>query len=209
MGEFMINFENRFKLSTWIEAIDFTQFHISGGCVVNCLCKQPFPDTATEPVDVNFNGDSLDQFDDAVAQVFANLTSITLKNGRLPPTLTKKNNGVCRVTLSPDVALHFNFKYITEDADPISYVLHSSDLDVSQAAFTGQMSGETRKTSPILLQVTVCCARLHSYKQWRRNHSCAIQCMEACTNLFSTGLLVTANVDLLSSNLLHSTVCLT
>ena len=205
----MINFENRFKLSTWIEAIDFAQFHISGGCVVNCLCKQPFPDTATEPVDVNFNGDSLDQFDDAVAHVVANLTWITLKNGRLPPTLTKKNNGICRVTMSPDVALHFNFKYITEDADPISYVLHSSDLDVSQAAFTGQMSGKTRKTSPILLQVTVCCARLHSYKQWRRNHSCAIQCMEACTNLFSTGLLVTANVDLLSSNPLHSTVCIT
>ena len=136
----MVNFESRFKCSTWIEAIDLTQFHISGGCVVNCLCKQPFPDTSTEPVDVNFNGDSFDQFDDAVALVFANLTSIMLKNGRALATLIKQNNGVYRVSLSSDVVLHFIFKGVTEDVDRISHVLHGSDLDVSQAAFTGQIN---------------------------------------------------------------------
>lgn len=96
---------------------------------------------------MNFNGDSFDQFDDAVAQIFANLTSITRKNGRLPATLMKKSNGVCRVTLSSGVVLHFNFKDITEDANPISHVLHGSDLDVSQAAFTGQINWKSRTNS--------------------------------------------------------------
>ncbi|CAF3461355.1 unnamed protein product, partial [Rotaria sp. Silwood2] len=74
IAEFMMNFENRFKSSVWIEAIDFTKFHISGGCVVNSLCKQPFPDTFIEQIDINFNGNSHNEFIDAVANAFTNLT---------------------------------------------------------------------------------------------------------------------------------------
>ncbi|CAF3478219.1 unnamed protein product [Rotaria socialis] len=101
MTEFMKNFENRFKSSVWIEAIDFTKFHISGGCIVNSLCEQPFPDTTTEQIDINFNGNSFNEFDEAVAN------------------------------------LQFNFKDVPEITNPMSYVLHSSDIDISQVAFTG------------------------------------------------------------------------
>jgi hypothetical protein len=135
--EFMIHFENRFKCSAWVAAIDFTKFHISGGCIVNCLCKQPFTDTSTEPIDVNFNGSSFDQFDDAVAKVFTNLASILLNHGLPCATLTKQNNGVYSMILPFDVVLRFIFKGIIGNTDPVSYILHSSDLDVSQVAFTG------------------------------------------------------------------------
>jgi hypothetical protein len=87
----MMNFESRFKSSVWIEAIDFAKFHISGGCIVNSLCKQPFSDTSIEQVDINFNGNSFNEFDDAVANVFTNLTSTLSENGhRLSTSLIKK-----------------------------------------------------------------------------------------------------------------------
>jgi hypothetical protein len=134
----MTNFENRFKSSVWIEAIDFNKFHISGGCIINSLCKQPFPDTAAEQVDINFNGDSFNEFDDAVANIFANLTSILSKNdNHLHATLIKNGNGSYNAVLPFNIQLRFNFKNVPEKTDPVSYVLHSSDVDISQVAFTG------------------------------------------------------------------------
>jgi len=132
-----MNFETRFKSSTWIEAIDFNKFHISGGCVVNIVCKQPFSDIATEQIDINFNGHSFSEFDDAVAIAFANLTSILSKKGSFGLKLTKKANGGYNVILPFDIKLQFNYKDVPGEADPVSYVLHSSDLDISQVALIG------------------------------------------------------------------------
>lgn len=136
--EFMMNFESRFKLSSWIESIDFTKFHISGGCIVNSLCKHPFTDTAIEPVDINFNGNSFHEFDAAVFNAFTTLLSIVSKeNHHSNTTLTKRSNG-SYIIISPfNVQLQFNFKDIPDKTDPVSYVLHSSDIDISQVAFTG------------------------------------------------------------------------
>jgi hypothetical protein len=138
MADFMTNFQTRFKYSLWIEAIDFNKFHISGGCIVNSLCNQPFPDTTTEEVDINFNGNSFEEFDDAVSNVFVNLASILSKNGHhLSATLIKKSNGSYNAILPFDTKLRFNFKDIPEKTNPVTYVLHSSDLDISQVVFTG------------------------------------------------------------------------
>ena len=138
IAEFMMNFKIRFKSSVWIEAIDFTRFHISGGCIVNCLCKQPFPDTIIEKVDINFNGNSFDEFDEAVNSAFVNLASILSKNDRhLNATLVKKNKSVYNAILPFEIKLRFNFKDIPENTNPVSFVLHCSDLDISQVAFTG------------------------------------------------------------------------
>ncbi len=138
IDEFMMNFEMRFKSSLWIEAIDFNKLHISGGCIANSLCKQPFPDTATEQVDINFNGGSFNEFDAAVANVFANLTSILSKNDdHLHATLIKNGNGSYNAVLPSNIQLRFNFKNVPDKTDPVSYVLHSSDVDISQVAFTG------------------------------------------------------------------------
>lgn len=137
-AEFMKNFDNRFKSSLWIEAIDFKNFHISGGCLVNSLCKQPFSDTNTEKIDINFNGNSFNEFDNAVTNLFAHLKFILSKKiDQTQATLVKKNNGSYDAILPFDVQLQFNFKNVPDETDPVSYVLHSSDLDISQIAFTG------------------------------------------------------------------------
>jgi hypothetical protein len=135
----MMNFESRFKSSVWIEAIDFAKFHISGGCIVNSLCKQPFSDTSIEQVDINFNGNSFNEFDDAVANVFTNLTSTLSENGHhLSTSLIKKGSSIYNAILPFDIKLQFDFKDVPEKTDSVSYVLHCSDLDVSQVAFTGE-----------------------------------------------------------------------
>jgi hypothetical protein len=135
----MMNFESRFKSSVWIEAIDFTQFHISGSCIVNSLCKQPFPDTGIEQVYINFKGNSFNEFGNAVADVFAKLTSILSKNDHhLSATLIKKSSSIYNAILPFDIKLRFNFKDVPERTDPVSYVLHCSDLDISQVVFTGE-----------------------------------------------------------------------
>ncbi|CAF1482333.1 unnamed protein product [Rotaria magnacalcarata] len=138
MTEFMKNFENRFKSSVWIEAIDFTKFHISGGCIVNSLCEQPFPDTNIEQIDINFNGNSFNEFDEVVANVFANLTLILSKNGHhLSAKLIKKSSSIYNAILPFDIKLKFNFKDVPEITNPVSFVLHSSGIDISQVAITG------------------------------------------------------------------------
>ncbi|CAF3472874.1 unnamed protein product [Rotaria sp. Silwood1] len=139
ISEFMTNFEIRFKASSWIKAIDFNKFHISGGCIVNSLCKHSFPDTTIEKVDINFNGNSFHEFEDAVDNVYTDLTKIMSKNNHyLSTTLVKKSNGGYIIVLPFNIQLQFNFKNVPNNTNPVSYVLHSSDIDVSQVAFTGE-----------------------------------------------------------------------
>ena len=137
--QFMANFETRFKSYEWIEAIDFNKFHISGGCIVNSLCCEPFLDTSDQQVDVNFNGTSYAVFEDAVGNTFANLTSAIAKktDHYSGITLIKKDNGVYIVKLPFGIALSFHFKYVPAGTAPISYILHSNDIDISKIAYTG------------------------------------------------------------------------
>jgi hypothetical protein len=144
MDGFMANFDSCFKCSTWIEAIDFKKFHISGGCILHGLRNQMLPGAPNTPIDINFNGDSLDEFEDAVLTVFYNLASVLLKKGQSYATLNKTNDGAFSVQLPFDVKLLFIFKDIPGTTDPVSYVLHSSDIDISQIAFTGQKAHEKR-----------------------------------------------------------------
>ncbi|CAF0869286.1 unnamed protein product [Adineta steineri] len=138
ISEFIMNFEDRFKLFTWIKAIDFNKFHISGGCIVNCLCKHPFSDTVIEMVDINFNGNSFHEFNDAVHNIYVDLMKIMSEKNYSPnTTLVKKSNGGYIIELPFNIQLQFNFKNVPNNTNPISYVLHSSDIDVSQVAFTG------------------------------------------------------------------------
>ncbi|CAF4409882.1 unnamed protein product, partial [Adineta steineri] len=133
-----MNFEDRFKLFTWIKAIDFNKFHISGDCIVNCLCKHPFSDTTIEMVDINFNGNSFHEFNDAVNTIYVDLMKIMLEKNYSPSTiLVRKSNGGYIIELTFNIQLQFNFKNVPNNTNPISYVLHSSDIDVSQVAFTG------------------------------------------------------------------------
>ncbi|CAF3846636.1 unnamed protein product, partial [Adineta steineri] len=122
---------------------DFNKFHISGGCIVNSLCKQPFSDTTAQQVDINFNGHSFHEFnsfyefDNDVAFTFSNLKSIMFKNGYFDVELTKKANGSYIIILPFNVTLQFNYKDVPIGTDPVSYVLHSSDLDITQVALKG------------------------------------------------------------------------
>ena len=105
--------------------------------MVNCLCHVPLEDTDLEAVDVNFSGNSVAQFDDAVVEIFAKLTSVTSNNGHMCPMLTKNSNGTYSVGLPSQLQLRFIHKDVSWNEDPINYVLHSSDLDISQLAWTG------------------------------------------------------------------------
>ena len=139
IAQFMTNFESRFKSSEWIEAIDFNIFHISGGCILNSLCCEPFLDTCDQQVDVNYNGDSYDEFKHAVVDTFANLTSIISKKigHQTYNELIKKDNGIYIAKLHFGVTLCFRFKRVSDVTTPISYALHSSNIDISQIAYTG------------------------------------------------------------------------
>jgi len=135
----MVNFERRFKSDLWMKAIDFGKFHIAGGCIVNSLCNEPFPDIVSQQIDINFHGSSYSDFDDAVTKVFVNLTAMLSHHGHhSSATLTKKGSCVYNAILPFDVKLRFNFKDIPDDINPVSYALHGSDIDVTQVAFTGQ-----------------------------------------------------------------------
>ena len=105
---------------------------------MSCLCNQPFADSSTESLDINFNGDLFSQFDDAVAEVFTHLTTFVLKNAQPCPILMKKSSGHYNVSLSSSVSLEFHLKCVFVRTDPVSYALHSSDVDISQVAFTGE-----------------------------------------------------------------------
>ena len=105
----------------------------------------PFVDTDSEAVDINFNGNSVAQFDDAVIEIFAKLTSVASNNGHMCPMLAKKSNGTYSVVLPSQVQLRFIHKDVSGNGDPINYVLHSSDLDISQVAWTGETSRRREK----------------------------------------------------------------
>ena len=139
ISEFMQNFENRFKASSWLQAIDFNSFHISGGCIVDSLCEQSPAGGLTQHVDINFNGNCFKKFDDAVNNICAQLMKSASKSDHgSNVTLVKKSNGSFTFEVDPKVQLHFHFKNAPDETNAVSYVLHSSDIDVSQVAFTGK-----------------------------------------------------------------------
>lgn len=138
MDEFLANFESRFHTSLWIPAINFNDFHVSGGCILNSLCKTPFFDTNMQMVDINFHGNTFQEFDMAVYTVFTSLSMMTTTdNGNPSIIIKKKANGSYIVTLPCKIQLQFNFKDVPPMANPVSYTLHSSDIDISQIALTG------------------------------------------------------------------------
>ena len=139
IAEFISNFESRCKASLWMHAIDFNSFHISGGCIVDSLCKHPPESVAVANVDINFNGDLFCKFQSAVNHAYADLVKIPPKDGVLSNmTLMKKRDGSYIIALLPNIQLKFNFKNVPGNTDSVSYVLHSSDIDASQIAFTGE-----------------------------------------------------------------------
>ncbi|CAF4109602.1 unnamed protein product [Adineta steineri] len=60
-----------------------------------------------------------------------------LKNGYFDIELTKKANGSYIIILPFNITLQFNYKDVPIGTDPVSYVLHSSDLDITQVALKG------------------------------------------------------------------------
>jgi hypothetical protein len=148
MAEFLTNFENRYKASLWMQTIDFKNFHISGGCIVDSLCKDISAGKMTESVDLNFNGRSFHEFESGINHVYDKLAQTLSKNGHFPAAvLVKKDNGSYTIVLQSDIRLQFNFKNVPDMAKPVSYVLHSSDIDASQVAFTGKTNRNEQEST--------------------------------------------------------------
>lgn len=138
MDEFLSNFESRFHSSEWLPAINFDHFHVSGGCVLNSLCKTRFFDTDVQIIDINFHGNTFQDFDTAVLNVFSSLSIMTTSdNENSAIILKKKDNGSYILTLPCKSQLQFNFKDVPVMTNPVSYILYNSDIDITQVAFTG------------------------------------------------------------------------
>lgn len=147
IAAFMKNFETCFKASLWIQAINFQSFHISGGCIVDSLCKHSPTGNLAESVDINFNGNSFFEFDVAVNLVHADLVKIqSKKNSFSSVTLVKRSSACYIIALLPTIQLRFNFKNVSDNMSSVSYVLHSSDIDASQIAFTGEKISDQSAT---------------------------------------------------------------
>ncbi|CAM4962682.1 unnamed protein product [Rotaria socialis] len=136
--EFKHNLADRFLSDTWLRAIDFSKWAIVGGCVLNALCRSPFSDTKQQDVNlVYYANDTLD-FKKSIDVTVNNLHKLVsqdfcneIKVERVPGTPDYN------VFLPCNVRLKFTWAPIGNSKNPLSYILHSFDMDICQIAFTG------------------------------------------------------------------------
>lgn len=139
VDEFKQNLANRFSSATWLEAIDFAKLAIAGGCVLNALCRMPFPDTKKQDVNLIYYGDDASDFRNTIEATLNRLNemfSADMKNQikieNIPGTAHHN------VFLPGNVILNFSKEYTRNSKKSLSHILHNFDIDISQVAFTGK-----------------------------------------------------------------------
>ena len=134
--EFEQNLVTRFTSDAWIGAIDFSKWVIVGGCVLNALCRLPFPDTKQQDINfVYYRNDILD-FKKSIDLFVSNLKKLVsqdmqneIKMERIPGTPDYN------VFLSRHIRLKFAWTNIGNSKYPVSHILHNFDMDICQVAF--------------------------------------------------------------------------
>ncbi len=138
VDEFKMNLEVRFSSVLWLEAIDFSKFVIAGGCVLNALCKLPFPDTKGQDVNLIYYTDNLSDFEITVQNTIDDLKKIISSNPTNAIKIEKVPGSSCyNVFLPCNVRLNFSTISVGNSKQTISHILHNFDIDISQVAFTG------------------------------------------------------------------------
>lgn len=107
IDEFKQNLANRFFSATWLESIDFSKLIIVGGCVLNALCRVPFPDTEQQDINLIYYADDTSDFANTIRTTVARLNAMLsadlkfqIKVERIPGTNHYNVFLPCNVTLN-------------------------------------------------------------------------------------------------------------
>ena len=73
LNEFRDNLTARFFASEWLQAVDFSQFAIVGGCILNALCRTPFLDTNAQDINILYCGHNYSEFEEGVESMVSRL----------------------------------------------------------------------------------------------------------------------------------------
>lgn len=137
--EFKQNLVTRFTSDVWLSSIDFSKWVIVGGCVLNALCRSPFPDTKQQDINLVYCLHDILDFKKSIDLVVSNLKKIV-------PQDIRNEIKVERIPGTPDynvflpccVRLNFAWTSIGNSKNPLSHILHNFDMDICQVAFTGK-----------------------------------------------------------------------
>jgi hypothetical protein len=139
MKEFKQNLATRFSSDVWLGTIDFSKWAIVGGCVLNALCRSPFPDTKQQDVNLVYYVNNILDFKTSIDITVNNLNKIVsqdLRNEIKVERILGTPN--YNVFLPGCVRLHFSWTGIGNSKNPLSHILHNLDMDICQVAFTGK-----------------------------------------------------------------------
>ena len=141
MNEFRQNLMIRFSSSLWLEVIDFSKMAIVGECVLNSLCESPFTDIRQQEVNIIYYGGNTIHFKRTIETTVKSLNKI-LSLALLEEVRAERICGTPAydVFLPCDVQLNFSWVCIENSKNPLSHILHTSDMDICQVAFIGKIA---------------------------------------------------------------------
>ena len=140
VDEFKQNLAIRFSSATWLGAIDFTKLVIVGGCVLNALCRVPFPDTKKQDINLIYYANDTSDFENVIrttVNLLNEMLSEDLKNQIKVENISGTVN--YNVFLPCNVTLNICRAYTRNSKKPLSHILHNFDMDITQVAFTGKL----------------------------------------------------------------------
>ena len=141
INEFRHNLMTRYSSSLWLEAIDFAKMAIVGECVLNSLCQSPFTDITQQEVNVIYYGGDTIDFKRTMETTVKALNRILLL-ATLGEVTVEKICGTPSfdVLLPCNVQLNFSWVSSGNSKNPLSHILHTSDMDICQVAFVGKIA---------------------------------------------------------------------
>jgi hypothetical protein len=139
MKEFKQNLVTRFSSDVWLRTIDFSKWVLVGGCVLNALCRSPFPDTKQQDINLLYYVNDILDFKKSIDITVNNLNKVA-SQGSWKEIKAEKIPGTpdYNVLLPCHVRLNFAWTSIGNSKNPLSHILHNFDMDICQVAFTGK-----------------------------------------------------------------------
>lgn len=139
INEFKQNLAVRFSSDAWLGAIDFSKWVLVGGCVLNALCRLPFPDTKQQDVNLMYYVNDILDFKKSIESIVDNLNKMTLP-GSIDKIKLEKIPGTpdYNVFLPCSVQLKFTWAALGKSKNPLSHILHNFDIDICQVSFNGE-----------------------------------------------------------------------
>ena len=139
LNEFRDNLTARFFASEWLQAVDFSKFAIVGGCILNAVCRTPFPDTDAQDINILYCGHDYSDFEESVKSMVSRLGMLQENPKETSISLVRVADGTFSITLPlSDVKIKVFKATPNETIDALSHSLHNLDMDITQVAFVGK-----------------------------------------------------------------------